>query len=185
MWIEAILTESDCARFIDTITPLTVDLGSSGRALVVSRPSHVEIVPTRGLRLTAAGHVSWTFGSLKLPLSIRVGSLLLAPTVEKRDGRDALCFRARVERLDMRALPDRIDATILHRINDALARHDEALVWPFCDALDRRFRLPRRVESADAVDVHARWGEVRITSSALVLAVSFDAHAAPIAHAAE
>jgi hypothetical protein len=178
LWIEAILTNHDCAEFIASITPLTIELDGPGRVLVVDPPTHVELVPTKGLRLAAAGHVSWSLGSLKLPVHVRVGSLLLTPTVETIYGRDALCFRVRVEHLDVKALPDFIDETLIHRINDTLARHDDMLVWRFAEALDRHVILPRRVESTDAVDIRVKWGELRITASALVLAMSLDVHAA-------
>jgi hypothetical protein len=186
MWIEAILTPRDCTDFIASITPLTVDLGM-GRMLVVSRPRRVELVPDKGLRVQTVGHVVWTVAGVKLPVNIRVASLLLTPSIEKRDGRDALGFRVRVEKLDFTVLPDFIDETVLHRINDVLGKHDDALVWRFPQTFDRYVALPPRIESACGVDIRTRWGHVRITESALVLAVSFDMRAvrAETLHAAE
>lgn len=186
MWIEAILTPRDCTDFIGTITPLRVDLGGD-RMLVVAPPRRVELVPDKGLRLQTAGHVVWTIAGVKVPVSIRIASLLLTPSIEQREDRDALTFRARVERLDVRVLPDFIDETVLQRINDTLAKHDEVLVWRFSKTFDRRFALPKRIESQAAIEVHTKWGQVRITESALVLAVSLDVRAVPreTAHAAE
>ena len=176
MWIEAILTPRDCADFIASITPLTVDLGMD-RMLVVARPRRVELVPDKGLRVQTVGHVVWTVAGVKLPVNIRVASLLLTPTIEKRDGRDALGLRLRVEKLDFSVLPDFIDETVLHRINDVLGKHDETLVWRFPHTFDRYVGLPKRIESATGIEVHTRWGKVRVTESALVLAVSFDVRA--------
>ena len=176
MWIEAILTPRDCSDFVESITPLTVDLGQD-RMLVVARPRRVELVPDKGLRVQTVGHVVWTVAGVKLPVNIRVASLLLTPSIEKREGRDALGLRVRVEKLDFSVLPDFIDETVLHRINDVLSKHDDALVWRFPRTFDHFVALPKRVESATGVDIHTRWGKVRVTESALVLAVSFDVRA--------
>jgi hypothetical protein len=176
MWIEAILTPRDCTDFIGSITPLSVDLGMD-RRLVVARPRRVELVPDKGLRVQTVGHVVWTVAGVKLPVNIRVASLLLTPSIEKRDGRDALGFRLRVEKLDFSVLPDFIDETVLQRINDVLGKHDDILVWRFPHTFDRYLSLPKRIESASGVEIHTRWGKVRITESALVLAVSFDVRA--------
>ncbi len=186
MWIEAILTPRDCTDFVGSITPLKVGLGGE-RMLVVEPPGHAELVPDKGLRLETAGSVLWTVAGVKVPVKIRIASLLLTPSIESRDGRDALVFRARVEKLDMKVLPDFVDDTVLHRINDALAKADEVLVWRFSKMFDRQLALPQRIESSSAIDVRSRWGQVRITESALVIAVSLDVRAVPreTAHAAE
>jgi hypothetical protein len=186
MWIEAILTPRDCTDFVGSITPLKVGLGGE-RMLIVEPPRRVELVPDKGLRLQTAGNVIWTVAGVKVPVKFRVASLLLTPSIEQRDGRDALALRARIEKLDVKVLPDFVDDTVLHRINDALAKADEVLVWRFSKMFDRQLALPQRIESSSAIDVHSRWGQVRITESALVIAVSLDVRAVPreAAHAAE
>jgi len=189
MWIELILTPRDCIDFVASITPMALDLGAPDRALVIGRPTGVELVPEKGIRLRTAGHVIWTLAGLRLPIHARVASLLVAPAVETREGREALVLRVRVEKLDVSVLPEFMDVTVLHRINDMLAKHDDALVWRFSEMLGRRFRLPERVESADAVDTHVRWGKLKISEGGIALAISVEAHAVkvgpPIASAAE
>lgn len=189
MWIELILTPRDCVDFVASVTPLSLELGAPDRVLVIGRPNDVEVVPDKGLRLRTASHVVWTVAGLRLPIRARVASLLLEPAVEQRNGRDALVLRVRVEKLDVNVLPDFIDVTVLHRINDRLAKHDDALVWRFSEMLDRRLGLPSRIESANAVDFHARWGKLKITEAGIALAISLEAHAVkggpPSADAAE
>lgn len=190
MWIEAILTARDCADFVASITPLSFDLGSPDRMLVIERPKDVEIVAQKGLRLRTAGHVVWTVAGLRVPISARIASLLLAPTIESKNGRDALALKVRVEKLDVNVLPDFIDETVLHRINDMLAKHDEALVWRFTKTLSRYIRLPQRIESAEGVDLQAKWGQLKITEEGIALAISLHATAVKsgpkaTAHAAE
>jgi hypothetical protein len=177
MWIEAILTPRDCADFIGSMTPLMVNIDGPDRVLFVARPKRIEIVPNKGLRLTTAGHVSWMVAGLRVPVTVRIASLLLTPSIESRRGLDTLCFRARVEQLDFKILPDFVDSTLVHRVNDALAKLDEVMVWRFSERLDYHYTLPKRVESADAIDIHVRWGRVKITHEALVLALSFDVRA--------
>ena len=177
MWIEVILTPRDCTDFVASITPMSLELGNPERLLVVGRPESLELVPEKGLRLRAASHVIWSVAGLRLPIHARVASLLLQPTIEPRNGRDALIVRVRVEKLDVSVLPEFMDVTVLHRINDMLAKHDDALVWRFGEMLDRKLRLPKRIESADAVELHTRWGKLKITEGGLALAISLDAHA--------
>ena len=91
-----------------------------------------------------AGSVLWSVAGVKVPVKFRVASLLLTPSIEQRDGRDALALRARIEKLDVKVLPDFVDDTVLHRINDALAKADEVLVWRFSKMFDRQLSLPKR-----------------------------------------
>ena len=173
MWIETILTARDCADFVASITPLRVDLGED-RALVIERPKTVEIVPDKGLRLQTAGYVAWKVARMKVPVAFRVASLLLQPSVEKRKGRDALCFRARIEELDVKVLPNFADESLLDRINDRLAEQDDLLVWRFVERLDFHMAMPERIESPHAIHIRTKWGQVKITAEALVLAISLE-----------
>lgn len=175
MWIELILSPRDCADFVASITPMTLELGGPDRVLVIGRPNSVELVPDKGLRLRTASHVVWNVAGLRVPIHARVASLLLAPAVESKNGRDALVVRVRVEKLDVNVLPYFVDETVLHRVNDMLGKHDDALVWNFGETLERRLRLPRRIESADAIETHERWGKLRITEQGIALAISIEA----------
>lgn len=177
MWIEVILTARDCGEFVQSITPLKIELGSPDRLLVIGRPTRIELVAKKGLRLLTAGHVVFTVAGVHVPVNARIASLLLTPTIEKRDGGDALSLRCRVEKLDVNVLPDFIDATVIHRVNDMLAEHDDKVVWRFAKALERHFTLPKQIESASAIDTHTNWGKVKITDKALVFAVSLDVRA--------
>ena len=186
MFIEAVLTEQDCADFLASLTPLKVDLGGPDRCLVIERPSKVEIVPDEGLRLQAAGHVTWTVVGVKVPINARIASLMLSPTVEKRDDRDALCFRARIEQLDVKALPSFVDSSVVKHINRALADQDEVLVWRFGEKLNFHIAAPKRIESANTVHARQKAGTMKITADAIVFALTVEMRAvADTAHAAE
>lgn len=171
MWIEAIVTEADCVDFVRSMTPLEVELDGPNRVLVVSRPKRIELVPRKGLRLVTTGHVLWSVAGVHLPIKVRVASLLLTPTISK-DKR--LSLQARVEKLDIKVLPDFVDASILHRVNELLAKYDDTLSWKFGDTLSHKFPLPKAVGSAEAIVLRTNWGKAKITASAIVLAVSFD-----------
>jgi hypothetical protein len=185
VWIEIVLGARDCADLVASITPLTLQLGGPDRVLVIQPPEQVEIVPDKGLRLRVAGHVVWTALGVRLPIRARVASLLVTPAIVQVDGHDALGVRLRVEKLDVDALPDFVDETVVHRINDTLARYDDALVWAFARTLDRQLRLPARVASAASVDLHVKWGHLKITEGAMTLAISLGARAVKRADAAE
>ncbi len=174
MWIEAIVTEADCVDFVRSMTPLEVDLDGPNRRLVVSRPKRIELVPRKGLRLVTTGHVLWSIAGVHLPIKVRVASLMLMPTISK-DKR--LSLQARVEKLDVKVLPDFIDHSILHHINELLAKYDDTLSWKFGEMFTHKFPLPKAVGSAEAIAVRTNWGKAKITADAIVLAVSFDVRA--------
>jgi hypothetical protein len=49
----------------------------------------------------------------------------------------------------------------------------------FIETLIHVFELPDAMASARAIDLHAQWGSLKITSEALVLATSFEARVEP------
>jgi hypothetical protein len=176
MWLEAILTPKDFEDFLPTIIPLEIALEESGkRALFLETVIHVGIAAGQGIVLEAAARLRWTVAGVEVPITIRSARVLLLPTIEVREGLEALVFAMRVEHADFVALPDFVDDTIRTHVNEALASGPARLVWSFTRTLDFHFELPPSMKPARHIDLAAKWGEVRITEEAVILAVSFRA----------
>jgi hypothetical protein len=68
--------------------------------------------------------------------------------------------------------PSSIGRNIVDRVNKALEEKHVELSWGFIETLSHVFELPDAMASARAIDLHAQWGSLKITSEALVLATS-------------
>jgi hypothetical protein len=175
MWAEAIFTLTDCEDFIRSMTPLEIVLDEErDRVLFLDRPTRIELIPDRGIALEVSGQLCWSVAGVKVPISVRIARVLLLPTIETRDGQDALVFALHIERADS-VLPDFVDDSITAHVNEALDRTPAHLVWSFTKTLDFHFTLPEALKPTHQVDLAAKWGQVRVTEEALVLAVSFKA----------
>ncbi len=183
MWLEAVVTLEECRAFIRSVTPFEIEIDGPTRTLTLDPPDTIELIENVGLRLRMAGDIRWTIAHVHLPISFHVASMLLVPSIETQGGRDALVFRFLIEHVDFKAIPEFIDDKITDTINSALKK--SALAWRFTETLDFHFSLPDRVESASRIDLGAKWGRLKITKEALVLATSLDVHAIPRASAAE
>ncbi len=79
----------------------------------------------------------------------------------------------------MALLPSFFDHTVTARINQELERKQVELAWNFSDTLTHLFSLPPSIASAAAIELRAMAGRVKVTESALGLAVDFEADVEP------
>jgi hypothetical protein len=178
MWVEVILAKNDLDEVINDFCPLKIHLGDDG-SIVLSDPRSLELVPAVGLRMSITAAVHWPILGIQIPVSVRSATLEIKPEILKKPEGDHLTFKLRLDDVDISILPAIIDRSIVDLVNRELdAKHVE-LSWNFIETLSHVFELPDALVSARAIDLSAAWGVVRITSEALVLAVSFDAGVEP------
>jgi hypothetical protein len=178
MWVEAILAKNDLEKAMNDLCPLSIQLGEDGSVLV-SDPRSVELVPDVGLRLSVTVEVHWPVLGIQIPVSVRSATLEVKPEIVKNPEGENLTFKLHLDDVDISMLPDLVDRGIVDRVNKELeAKHIE-LSWNFIRTLSHAFELPEALLSARAIALSAAWGRVKITSDALVLAVSFDASVEP------
>jgi hypothetical protein len=174
MWVEAILAKSDLDKAIGEFCPLKIKLGEDGN-IRISDPRGLELVPDVGLRMSVTIEVHWPIWGIQIPVSVRSMTLEVKPEILKAHEGDQLTFKLRLDDVDISILPEFIDRTIVDRVNKELeARHVE-LSWNFIETLSHVFELPDALVSARAIGLRAGWGSVKITSEAIVLAISFEA----------
>lgn len=173
MWVQAAVTRDEFAQAFEDFCPAHVEL-DEGRWIDLARPSKVELLAERGIRVVSEARILWTVIGIDVPIKVNEAELFLAPKIaERADGKQVLRFDVTVGALDLQYVPHLLDAGIAARINDALAV--SPLEWDFMKTLDFSFALPAQVSPADGVRLHAKWGEVKVAEDAISLAVSFAA----------
>jgi len=172
MWIEAILTSDDLNRVIGECCPLTISLGGGG-SLLLSEPRDLALETGVGMRLAVTVEIHWPVLGIQLPVSVRTAVLEVMPAISDETG-GSLSFKLHIDEVDISALPEFVDRGIVDLINMELEAKHVELSWRFLKTLSHAFELPDALLSARAIDVRASWGSVKITSEALVMAVSFD-----------
>jgi hypothetical protein len=173
MWAEAILAKDDLDKVIRDFCPLRIRLGDNGSVLL-SEPRDLDLIPALGLRMSVTVEVEWPVLGLQIPVSVRSATLEVRPEILNTAGGNQLTFRLHLAELDISMVPESIDRTIVDRVNKELDAQHLALSWRFTKTLSHLFELPDALASARAIDLCALGGWVKITSDALVLAVSFE-----------
>jgi hypothetical protein len=180
MWVEAIIARSDLDRCLHDFCPMRMVLRDGG-SLVISEPRDVELHPGVGLRVSVTVELHWPILGIPIPVSARSVTLEVKPEVVRTDTADLLVFRFRFLDIDLAIFPSFADHSLVNLLNEELAAKHVELSWNFTRTLSHDFELPAALTSARALGLRATWGAVRVTTEALVLAVSFHAAVEPTA----
>ena len=176
MWVEAILSKDDVTAVITDLCPLTIHLGqdpTEGQYIRLSAPRDISIVEDRGLRFTCHAEIRWPVLGIEVPLGVESLTITLSPAVAPDVGEHVLHFRPQLENIDLSWIPGMFDRRIADKINQELENKHVELSWRFAETLSHRFGLPSLLLPISALDVEVAWGKVRVTSEAMVMAVSF------------
>jgi hypothetical protein len=175
MHIDITLGLDEIVRVLEEATPLRVHFGGDDetRWVELERPSAVTLVPDRGLRVVADGHIRYEIAGIKLPFAIRRAELLLEPVIVRIEGgHERLDFKISVEQVDLENVPGVAERVLEKVVNDALAGLD--LHWGFGRTLDLALSIPERFEPLDELIVRSPSGKVTITPAELRLSLNAD-----------
>ena len=176
MWVEAILSKDDLAAVIADLCPLTIRLGQDpeeDQYIRLSNPRDVSIVEDLGLRFTCHADIRWPVLGIDVPIAVESITMTLSPAIIPDSSKHVLAFRPQVEQIDLSWIPEMLDQRITEKINGELDEKHIELSWRFAETLSHRFGLPNFLRPVAALDVEVAWGKVRVTSEAMVMAVSF------------
>jgi hypothetical protein len=175
MFAQLVFNAQDFHNALMQITPLRVrlDKHNDDRYLQLARPREVTLVAGAGVRIVTQAQLQWDVIGIRVPITLRQGSVLLLPSVETVDDSEALVFAARVEEADLSAVPAFVEGGIVARVNEALARPEARFAWPFMRKLDFRFALPKTVEPERELNLFAKKGAVHITDDLLTVSVGW------------
>lgn len=178
MLLQATFGLDDLIDALQRFTPLELRLGDlegKARTLVVERPDRVTLVPERGLRIETTARLNWTIAGISLPVTIQAAQLLVIPEIAQREGRDVLRIQLVLESADLKHVPAFLDAKVVEEVNEALQADDARPTWGFLDTLSFSVDLPARLRSARAFELNAYWGAMKITDTAVIFTVSYNA----------
>jgi hypothetical protein len=173
MRIDVSLGLDEIVRLLQEATPLRVHLGDDDetRWVELERPREVTLVPGKGLRVVADGHLRYELVGLELPFAIRRVQLLLEPSVVRvPGGHERLDFKIAVEQVDLEHVPGIAERALETVVNDALTRLN--LSWHFGHTLERSLALPERFEPLEELLLRAATGQIAITAGELKLSLS-------------
>ena len=176
MWIEAIVSLEDFQSLAAELLPVRVQLGASDsdHYLFLSAAREVSLLEGRGLRVVCSAQIRWPVLGMDLPINVDNLTVVLEPSVAQEGGE--LLIGMQLEQADVAWVPSVLDSTIVSAINEAVRNRSSELSWSF-GVMNQNFALPPMLQPLRALDLKAGWGKVRITSEAMVLVVSFHAHA--------
>jgi hypothetical protein len=176
MWLQAVLTADDLMHVLHELTPMRIQLDSDdpARVLHLDPPAEVKFRDGEGALITTSATLQWDVVGIKVPVVLRAVEVLLIPSIEvDARGADQLALQARVERLDLSALPGFVEDKLQGRINQALENPSAFVRWGFTRTLDFHFHLPAMVQPVRDLRLAARWGALRVSEQGFAMAASF------------
>ena len=173
MWLEAVFSREDLQSLVADLLPLKILLGQGDHDIELADARDVSLVVDQGVRITCSAEVRWPLLGLELPIRLESVTAMLKPIVAHTEAGDTLLFTLGIEDLDVSLLPCVVDRSIAHKLNIDLARRSVELSWNFAATLSHAFELPSSLESVERLVLRVRWGKVRVTEEAMVMAVSF------------
>lgn len=176
MWLQAVLTADDLLHVLHELTPTRIELDDEdpARVLHLDPPGEVKFRDGEGALITTSATLQWDVVGIKVPVVLRAVEVLLIPSIEvDTRGADQLALQARVERLDLTALPGFVEDKLRARINQALESPRAFVRWGFTRTLDFHFHLPASVKPARDLRLSARWGALRVSEQGFAMAASF------------
>lgn len=176
MQLTAILTRSDLASLVETMTPLRVELKDRPRRVVTFDPPQlVELVAGVGLRVRGGARFSWSIAGVPVPVTVRGWQVLLVPSIGRREGAHVLVFEPVLEELDFERLPAFAAQRITAVINEALGGQKHRLAWNFTRTLSYAHALPARVSPPMRFELRPDGGTVTVTEEEVRVTASFRA----------
>jgi hypothetical protein len=176
MWLQAIITADDLMHALAELTPTRIRLDDDDpdRAFELDPPTEVRFRANEGAVVRTSARLRWDVIGIKLPVTLRSVQVLLIPSIEcDAQGNDLLVLQARIEEVDLTALPGFLDSALKDRINAALERPSSFVRWRFIRTLDFHFHLPQSVQPERDLHLAARWGATRVSEQGFVMAASF------------
>jgi hypothetical protein len=178
MKLEAVLSLGTLATLVRQLTPLKILLGEEGgaeRYLLLTDPDRITLVRDAGLRVTCKARLCWPVLGLTLPVSLNALSILLRPTIARRDNGEALVFQVEIQQIDLAGFPALVDAHVTDKVNKALSDRRVELVWDFTGTLSHSFPLPPMLDLVSTFDLKVVDGKVEIGEQTLRLVIAFGA----------
>lgn len=155
---------------LTALFPARIKLSSSDEAwLEIDALTSIKYEPGRGVMLRAAAQLNYPLPMLPDRFTIDELTVLVTPMiVEGADGL-VMAFKLDIADVDVKYLPDFVDAAIGARINKLLHDKLAKIAWDFPATLDRVVNLPKRVSLLRQIALGPTRAAVEIASEGLVV----------------
>jgi hypothetical protein len=174
MWIEAIISKDDFAAAVRQMTPLRIhfdDNDKTNRWLYLGKPTSVELVAEKGIRISCPAEIMWTVVGVNVPIKLHTMQVLMRPEIVAKPTGHILVFNLELEEADFKGIPALIDHGIVRGVNSALAAQE--LAWDFTKTLTNSVKMPKLLDPIETLEIKVNWGKRRVDDEAVVLVISF------------
>jgi hypothetical protein len=174
--LSAFFLPQDLARALVHLAPVRLHFtpeDEDTRWIELERPEEALVVAEEGLRITSSGRLRYTVHGLPFELDLRRIRIVVKPQVLEQDEQARLCFRLRVEELNIKYVPSALDAIITRAVDAAITPKTTQLVWKFGRTLSHRFQMPSRLEPIDSLGLQVRGGRFFVQNEGMRLVVDF------------
>jgi hypothetical protein len=172
MQLCAVITKDDLTSVIEQITPLRATVRPR-RVITLGRPTNVELVAGKGLRVSGEARFTWDAYGLPIPVTLRHWQVMLVPSFVSRQGRHLLAFDPVLEGLDFKNVPMFLDERIVEGIKAGLEKHKGKLAWDFEKHLSIARPLPSSLAPSGDWSLGPTSGNVTVTADELRLTLNF------------
>lgn len=174
MWIEAIIAKDDFAAAVRQMTPLRIhfdDNDKTNRWLYLGKPTSVELVAEKGIRISCPAEIMWSVVGVNVPFKLHTMQVLMRPEIVAKPTGHILVFNLELEEADFKGIPALIDHGIVKGVNSALAAQE--LAWDFTKTLTNSVKMPKLLDPIETLEIKVNWGKRRVDDEAVVLVISF------------
>lgn len=174
MWIEAIIAKDDFAAVVRQMTPLRIhfdDNDKTNRWLFLGKPTSVELVAEKGIRISCPAEIMWSVVGVNVPIKLHTMQVLMRPEIVAKPTGHILVFNLELEEADFKGIPALVDHGIMKGVNAALASQE--LAWDFTKTLTNSVKMPKLLDPIETLEIKVNWGKRRVDDEAVVLVISF------------
>jgi hypothetical protein len=175
MDVDVTLHREEIIELLASVAPLRIHLteGDEDRRWVeLERPSDVQFIPGRGVRIVTHGRLRHELGGVGLPFGLRRVQVLFEPGVVQGHHGQRVDFRLTVEEADLENVPGLVENVIIPKVNQALEPERLGMYWELTGALTRSLGLPERFEPLDRFATTAKSARLTVTQDAVILRLS-------------
>jgi hypothetical protein len=156
------------------MTPLRIhfdDNDKTNRWLYLGKPTSVELVAEKGIRISCPAEIMWSVVGVNVPFKLHTMQVLMRPEIVAKPTGHILVFNLELEEADFKGIPALIDHGIVKGVNSALAAQE--LAWDFTKTLTNSVKMPKLLDPIETLEIKVNWGKRRVDDEAVVLVISF------------
>jgi hypothetical protein len=154
-------SHGELRQLLDDITPFRFHLGQE-QWLEFTSPSHSEMLPGFGLRVTAKGRVRLSALTVPVILDVRKTTVVFEPVVIGDAGSQRLAFAVNVERLDFERIPAFLEAIAERKLSKMLSANETALVFDFASLMSRDIGITPKIVPLQQLRLQTLAGAVEV-----------------------